>query len=77
MNETLLFNYFIFTAEFNDICTGSDIITIGNACVLKPSEFSVATSNLFTELIPNYLDKVILYMFQPICETAHFMNGTT
>ena len=34
------------------------IMTAGNACVLKPSEISVATSNLFNELIPQYLDKV-------------------
>ena len=34
------------------------IMTAGNACVLKPSEVSVATSNLVKELIPQYLDKV-------------------
>ena len=33
-------------------------VCAGNACVLKPSELSVATSNLFKELVPNYLDKV-------------------
>ncbi|CAI8018449.1 Aldehyde dehydrogenase family 3 member B1 [Geodia barretti] len=33
-------------------------IAAGNACVLKPSELSVATSNLMSELVPQYLDKV-------------------
>ncbi|CAI8018448.1 Aldehyde dehydrogenase family 3 member A2, partial [Geodia barretti] len=32
-------------------------IAAGNACVLKPSELSVATSNLMSELVPQYLDK--------------------
>ena len=31
-------------------------IAAGNACILKPSEYAVATSNLFSELIPRYLD---------------------
>jgi acyl-CoA reductase-like NAD-dependent aldehyde dehydrogenase len=32
-------------------------IAAGNACVLKPSELSVATSNLLKELVPLYLDQ--------------------
>ena len=34
------------------------LMTAGNACVLKPSELSVATSNLLKELVPLYLDQV-------------------
>ena len=34
------------------------LMTAGNACVLKPSELSVATSNLLRELVPLYLDQV-------------------
>ncbi len=30
----------------------------GNCCVIKPSEFAVAFSNLMAELIPKYLDPV-------------------
>ena len=30
----------------------------GNACVIKPSELAVASSNLLAELIPRYLDNV-------------------
>ena len=30
----------------------------GNAVVVKPSELSVRTSNLFIDLIPKYLDQV-------------------
>ena len=30
----------------------------GNACVIKPSELTVASSNLLAELIPRYLDNV-------------------
>ncbi|KAL5479997.1 hypothetical protein EMCRGX_G023610 [Ephydatia muelleri] len=32
-------------------------IAAGNACIIKPSELSVAISNLLVELIPQYLDK--------------------
>eukprot|EP00731_Ephydatia_muelleri_P025045 Em0017g128a len=32
-------------------------IAAGNACIIKPSELSVAISNLLAELIPQYLDK--------------------
>ena len=31
---------------------------VGNAVVVKPSEVSVHTSNLFVDLIPKYLDQV-------------------
>ncbi|KAL5479996.1 hypothetical protein EMCRGX_G023609 [Ephydatia muelleri] len=31
-------------------------IAAGNACIIKPSELSAATSNLFCELLPQYLD---------------------
>ena len=32
---------------------------VGNACIIKPSELSVATSNLIAELVPKYLDQVL------------------
>ncbi len=36
------------------------LLYIGNCCVIKPSEFAVAFSNLMAELIPKYLDQVNL-----------------
>ena len=33
-------------------------IPTGNACIVKPSEVSVACSNVLAELIPRYLDNV-------------------
>ncbi len=33
-------------------------VFIGNCCILKPSEYAVAFSNLMVELIPKYLDQV-------------------
>ena len=51
------------------------LITVGNGCVLKPSELSVATSNLLKELIPLYLDQVkcTLYglWYMCVCETVN------
>jgi len=32
------------------------VLSVGNAGIVKPSEISVATSNLLSELIPQYLD---------------------
>ncbi len=41
-------------------CDLIDIVYTGNCCIIKPSEFAVAFSNLIAELIPKYLDPVSL-----------------
>ena len=50
-------HYTMASSEAQCVCVVLCLPT-GNACVLKPSELSVATSNLMSELVPQYLDKV-------------------
>lgn len=35
-------------------------VAAGNCVIIKPSEMSVATTNLIAELIPKYLDNVCI-----------------
>ena len=53
-------------------CVYTILILIGNSCVLKPSEISLHTSNMFNELIPLYFDKVrTLYLHDSCTCTIH------
>lgn len=38
-------------------------VAAGNCVIIKPSEMSVATTNLIAELIPKYLDNVCIIFY--------------
>jgi len=46
---------------FLDLITCNLVIT-GNTVLLKPSDLAVNVSNLMVKLIPQYLDKVYIYV---------------